>query len=253
MARVYLLPSLLGDAAPIDSIAPATLAVIRRLEYFVVETPKAARRYLKAAGVTLANPNLSVKVLNEHTREADIEPLLSPIQRGQDLGIMTDAGCPGIADPGARLVRLAHEHGIPVTPMVGPSAILLALMASGLEGQRFAFHGYLPVDAHAKGQAIKSLEAQSRRLQQTQIFIEAPYRNRRMFDALIAHCSPGTLLSIATDLTLPDEAIGTLSIERWRSAPAPNIERRPTVFLLLASANASDVSESRDFASRHRP
>lgn len=236
MATLYLIPSLLGDTAPIDTLPANTQAVLRRLEHFVVETPKRARAFLKAAGMTLADRPLHLQVLDEHTPPGRIAALLAPLHEGHDMGILTDTGCPGIADPGARLVAAAHEHGIAVVPLVGPSAVLLALMASGLDGQRFVFHGYLPIDKTARAQTIALLESQSRNRSQAQIAIEAPYRNLRLFEALLEACAADTRLCVATDLTLPTEFISTRTIAQWRAAAPPPIDKRPTMFLWQAGA-----------------
>jgi 16S rRNA (cytidine1402-2'-O)-methyltransferase len=230
---LYLIPSSLGDSAPIAALPEATLDTLRRLDHLVVETPKQARRFLKAAGISLVSRQISFSVLDEHTRESQLPELLAPAIRGSDIGVLTDAGCPGVADPGARLVDLAHRHGVPVAPLVGPSAILLALMGSGLNGQRFAFHGYVPIEATARSVALKALEQRSRVQDETQILIEAPYRNNRLLRAMLDACAAATQLCIATDLTLPSQSIATRTIDRWRST-AVDIDKRPTVFLLYA-------------------
>jgi 16S rRNA (cytidine1402-2'-O)-methyltransferase len=232
-ATLYLVPSVLGDAAPIESLPAATLAILQRLEYLVVETPKQARRFLRLAGVVLAGRSLHIEVLDEHTADVRLPALLAPALAGSDLGVVSDAGCPGVADPGAKLVRLAHAHGVRVVPLVGPSSILLALMASGLDGQRFVFHGYLPVDAARRDRTVRELELAAQRRQQTQIVIEAPYRNNRLLQALLAVCASGTQLCLAVDVTLPTEWIVTRTIAQWRK-DCPDIDRRPTVFLLGA-------------------
>jgi 16S rRNA (cytidine1402-2'-O)-methyltransferase len=230
-ATLYLVPSTLGDDAPIETLPAATLSVLRRVDHLVVETPKQARRFLQLAGIALAQRTLHIEVLDEHTPDARLADLLAPALAGMDLAILSDAGCPAIADPGSKLVRLAHAHGIRVAPLVGPSAIALALMASGLNGQRFAFHGYLPVEPGPRDDAVRALERCARRSGETQIVIEAPYRNNRLLQALVAVCAPDTLLCVATDLTTPTESIVTRTIAQWR-AGHPDIDRRPTVFLL---------------------
>jgi 16S rRNA (cytidine1402-2'-O)-methyltransferase len=171
----------------------------------------------------------------EPLKPQDIERLLAPVLAGNDLGLMSEAGCPGVADPGALLVRRAHELGIPVKPLVGPSSLLLALMASGLDGQRFAFHGYLPQREPERSKRIIELEKESRQKRQTQLFIETPYRNEALFSALLATCQPNTLLCVATDLTLASENTTTRRIADWKCRPASaDFARRPTVFLLLS-------------------
>jgi 16S rRNA (cytidine1402-2'-O)-methyltransferase len=206
---------------------------------------------LKLAGVALAGPAPHIEVLDEHTAESRLPALLAPALAGSDMGIVSDAGCPGVADPGAKLVRLAHAHAMRVVPLVGPSSILLALMASGLNGQRFAFHGYLPVEAARRAQSVRALELAAQRRQETQIMIEAPYRNNRLLQALLAVCASGTLLCLAVDVTLPSEWIVTRTIAQWRT-DCPDIDRRPTVFLLGAGTDddAARCAVSSSSASR---
>lgn len=251
-ATLYLIPSVLGDDASIHTLPAATLDVLRRLECLVVETPKQARRFLKLAGVALAGRALRIEVLDEHTDEARLPALLAPVLAGTDVGVVSDAGCPGVADPGARLVRLAHARAVPVVPLVGPSSILLALMASGLNGQRFAFHGYLPVEPARRDEAIRGLEKEAYRRQETQILIEAPYRNNRLLRALIAVCQPRTLLCVATDITLATESIVLKSIAQWR-IHAPDVDRRPTVFLLGAEPRAGESETAERTRVTRRP
>jgi len=231
---LYLIPVPLGPAAPAEALHPNVLATIRPLTHFVVEQAKSARAFLKAAGTDRPLQELALAELNEHTPQGEIERLLAPLRAGHDVGLLSEAGCPAIADPGADLVALAQRAGIRVVPLIGPSSLLLALMASGLNGQRFAFHGYLPAKEAERAKALRELEAESRQRQQTQLFIETPYRNRALFAAALQTCLPGTRLCLATDLTLPGESIRTRSIAQWKKETPPDIERRPTVFLLLA-------------------
>ena len=172
--------------------------------------------------------------MNEHTKDAALDRLLEPLRAGHDVGLLSEAGCPAIADPGANLVALAQKENIRVVPLIGPSSLLLALMASGLNGQRFAFQGYLPAKEAERSKALRELETESRKRVQTQLFIETPYRNRAMFDAILQACQPATRLTVATDLTLPSESVVTKTIAQWKKQTPPEIERRPTVFLLLA-------------------
>jgi len=230
---LYLIPSTLGADAPIGTLPEATLEVVRRLEVLVVETPKEARRFLKAAGVTLKDRRIELSVLDKDTPDTRLADLLAPARSGTDTGVLSDAGCPGVADPGARLVRLAHVHDIPVVPLVGPSSILLALMASGMNGQRFAFNGYLPIETSARDAALRALEARSAAQRETQILIETPYRNERLLRAILDICEASTRLCIATDLTLASQQVATRTIARWRGS-TPEIAKRPTVFLLQA-------------------
>ena len=233
---LYMIPCTLGDT-PAEQVLPQhVIAVARKLKHFVVEQPKSARQFLSALKPEQAIQSLHFATLNEHTAAKDLAELLAPLLAGHDVGIISEAGCPGIADPGADLVNLAHRHGIRVVPLVGPSSILLALMASGLNGQCFAFHGYLPIEETARNKAIAALEAESAKRKQTQMFIETPYRNEKLFGALLAHCRPHTLLCVATDITLPGEQIRTRPIEQWKSQPAPQLNKHPSLFLLLATS-----------------
>lgn len=233
MGTLYLIPCTLGDT-PAEQVLPQhVIALARKLQHFVVEQPKTARQFLSALKPDRPIQSLHFATLNEHTAANELSGLLAPLQAGHDVGIISEAGCPGIADPGADLISLAHRNGIRVVPLVGPSSILLALMASGLNGQCFTFHGYLPIAETERKMAITTLEAESIRRNQTQLFIETPYRNDRMFSALLAQCRPETLLCIATDITLPGEQIQTFSISQWKTQPAPQLNKRPSMFLLL--------------------
>jgi 16S rRNA (cytidine1402-2'-O)-methyltransferase len=231
---LYLLPTALGDT-PWDVYLPAeTQRTACRLTCYIAENAKTARAELKRIGHPTPLRDITIEQLAEKMTPGEIERLLGPLLANRDVGLVSEAGCPGVADPGALLVRRAHELGIPVRPLVGPSSLLLALMASGLEGQRFAFHGYLPAREPERSTRILELEKDSRRYGQTQIFIEAPYRNDALFQALLAACRTDSRLCVATDLTLPEEAVKTSSIADWRRMPAPTLDRRPTVFLLLS-------------------
>lgn len=231
---LYLIPVPLGPGAPQEVLHPTVLATLRPLRHFVVEQAKSARAFLKAAGTELALQELQLAELNEHTRPAELDQLLAPLRAGHDIGLLSEAGCPAVADPGADLVALAQRENIRVVPLIGPSSLLLALMASGLNGQRFAFQGYLPAKEAERAKTLRELEAESRKRQQTQLFIETPYRNRAMFDAILQACQGNTRLCVATDLSLPGESIRTRTIGDWKKQTPPDIERRPTVFLLLA-------------------
>jgi 16S rRNA (cytidine1402-2'-O)-methyltransferase len=227
---LYAIPTPLG-ASPAESLPVPALERIRALKDFVAENAKSARGFLSAAG---ARPReVSITELSEHTAVADVRALLQPLRDGRPLGLISEAGCPAIADPGALLVEAAHGEGFRVVPLVGPSSITLALMASGLEGQRFAFCGYLPRDAVERAKRIRELEARSRKEAETEICIETPYRNDALFSALVETCSPSTRLCVAADLTLQSESVTTRSIADWRRMPAA-IGKRPAIFLLLA-------------------
>jgi 16S rRNA (cytidine1402-2'-O)-methyltransferase len=226
---LYAIPAPLGGSAAAALPAPA-LAIVRTLHHFVVENAKSARAFLKDAG---NDPKeMQIRELNENSI---IRDLLIPANEGHSVGLLSEAGCPAIADPGAALVEAAHRSGIRVVPLVGPSSIVLALMASGLEGQRFAFCGYLPREADQRGKRIQELEARSRRGRETQIFIETPYRNDALLASLLAVLPEKTSLCVATDLTLATERIRTQSVARWRAARHV-IGKRPTVFLLLSGS-----------------
>jgi 16S rRNA (cytidine1402-2'-O)-methyltransferase len=231
---LYLIPVPLGPGKPAAVLPPPVLERVHSLAHFVVENAKSARAFLKAAGTALPLQELQLTELNEHTRATDIERLLEPLRAGHDLGLLSEAGCPAVADPGANLVSLAQSAGFRVVPMVGPSSLLLALMASGLNGQCFAFHGYLPARDPERVQSLRDLEGESRRRQQTQIFIETPYRNAAMFDGILKACQPSTRVTVATDLTLPGEIVRTRTVAEWKKEAPPDLERRPSVFLILA-------------------
>lgn len=230
---LYLIPCTLGDTLITQVLPQHVIDVARTLHYFVVEQPKSARQFLSALKLEQPIRSLHFSSLNQHTDPLTLPELLAPLKAGHDLGIISEAGCPGIADPGADLVALAHQQGIRIIPLVGPSSILLALMASGLNGQCFAFHGYLPIDEMERNKAITTLETESLKRNQTQLFIETPYRNERMLTALLAQCRPQTMLCVATDLTLPSEQIQTHTIKKWKTLDAQQLNKRPSLFLLL--------------------
>lgn len=245
---LYLLPNTLG---PADATSGATLshvipeevqAVTARLDYFIAENAKTTRAFLKIVAQvhSLARPLQEIRIseLNVNTPASALADLLQPLLDGQDAGLISEAGVPAVADPGANLVRLAHERNVRVRPLVGPSSLLLAVMAGGLDGQSFAFNGYLPTDAAQRQKRLRDLEDRSRRERQTQLFIETPYRNAALLEAMAATCQPGTLISVATDLTLATETIRTQSAARWKqdvnAGKLPDFHKKPTVFSLLA-------------------
>ena len=232
---LYLIPCTLGDT-PAESVLPqAVINIARTLQHFVVEHPKSARQFLAALRPEQPIQSLHFATLNEHTPAKDLYDLLDPLLQGHDVGIISEAGCPGIADPGAELVALAQHKHIRVVPLVGPSSILLALMASGMNGQCFSFHGYLPIDDATRKKTIVALETESAKRRQTQLFIETTYRNDKMFTALLQCCRPQTRLCIAADITLPGEYIQTRSIAQWKTQTAPALHKRPCLFLLLSA------------------
>lgn len=232
-ATLFLIPTPLGEAFGTASMSPAVRDRLHALRYFIVENAKSARAFLKQSGHPDPVNTLRIETLDS-TLSGELDALLDPVVLGSDAGVLSEAGAPAVADPGAALVRRAHQRGLRVVPLVGPSAVLLALMASGLEGQRFAFHGYLPVPEGELVARIHELEALSLNLAQTQIFIETPYRNDRLLKVLLAHARASTLLCVATRLTQADEQIRTYRIDRWRKEAA-EIGKRPSVFLMLAS------------------
>jgi 16S rRNA (cytidine1402-2'-O)-methyltransferase len=229
---LYLIPTPLGDTLLERVLPEATRRVAAGLATFIVEHPKSARAFLKQVGTTTPLQQLTLMELNEHTRSQELDALLAPLLAGQDVGLLSEAGCPAVADPGANLVRLAHRHGIRVQPLVGPSSILLALMGSGLVGQRFAFHGYLPAKPEERAKALRELEKRAEREDAVQVFIETPYRNRAMLESLLAACRSDTWLALAWDLTTETEGMFTRRLEEWRRQGLPEIDRRPCVFLL---------------------
>ena len=227
---LYLIPTGLGGDVP-GVVPERTREIVSQLGCFIAENPKSARAYLKALGHPQPLQSLRIETLDEHTPASRISELLAPVTEGVDCGLLSEAGAPTVADPGAALVLAAHQAGVRVVPLVGPSAVLLALMACGLNGQRFAFHGYLPVERAAREQRLRTLESRTEADDATQIFIEAPYRNDALFAAILSACRDDTWLGVATDLTLPTESVATKRIDEWRKV-APQIDRRPTVFLL---------------------
>jgi 16S rRNA (cytidine1402-2'-O)-methyltransferase len=223
---LYAIPTPLGGTAS-DALPAPALATVKTLRHFVVENAKSSRAFLKEAGLDLQA--LEIREIEKNP----LKDLLQPIRDGQLMGLLSEAGCPAIADPGAALIDAAHGEGIRVVPLVGPSSIVLALMASGLEGQRFAFCGYLPREADERKRRIRELEARSRKERETQIFVETPYRNDVLLAALLGTCHPQTMLCLASDLTLKTEEVRTKTVTGWR-ALRPAIGKRPTVFLMLS-------------------
>jgi len=243
---LYLLPNTLGIAHPdqplFDVIPVEVQKITASLDHFIAENAKTTRAYLKLinANFPLAKSlqEIQISELNVNTKESELAALLAPLLNGIDVGLISEAGVPAVADPGANLVRLAHQHTILVRPLVGPSSLLLAVMASGLNGQSFAFNGYLPTDPAQRGKRIQELEARSRKEKQTQLFIETPYRNAALLEALCNACQPATQLCVATDLTLHTETLQTRAVSEWSALIAkgkmPDFNKKPTVFLFLA-------------------
>jgi len=231
VGTLYVIPSLLGVVEPAAVLPRRTIDVARELTHFVVETPRFARQFLKSLGPTRPLQSIAMSELNEHTAADRIPECLEPALQGHDLGLRTDAGAPGVADPGALLVRAAHLAGVRVVPLVGPSAVLLALMASGMNGQAFAFHGYLPAKPGAREAALRALDRVAA-AGPTQLFIETPYRNDALVASVLATCRPGLRFCAAVDLTLPSERIVCRTIGQWRAAPPLSLAKRPAIFLL---------------------
>jgi 16S rRNA (cytidine1402-2'-O)-methyltransferase len=231
LGTLYLIPSLLDDEGHTDVIPDATVRVITSLSYFFVETEKAARRFLRRFSTSAPIRELTIRSVSS-VDARDAGALLEPLLQGVDAGLLSDAGCPCVADPGSAIVRAAHERGIRVVPLIGPSSLLLALMASGLNGQQFTFHGYLPPEDEGRRAALQRIEQVSHTTHYTQLFIETPYRSQKMFADALKVCHPDTLFCVATNLSTPSELVRTKRIAAWRDAPdGPG--KSPTIFLLL--------------------
>lgn len=230
---LYLIPTPLGSGGDEQQVPDRVRQIVRTLDGVMAESRKSAMAFIRrVCGRDQAPP--VIRMLNEHTQPAELPDLLAPVARGQRWGIVSDAGSPAVADPGADLVRMAHQQGIRVSPQAGPSAILLALMASGLNGQRFAFHGYLPKDGSARRRRLKELEADSKTHDRTEIWMETPYRNSAMIEDMLDVMSDRTILCIAADLTHPTEEILTKTVQEWRAGPRRDLKNRPAIFLIGA-------------------
>lgn len=229
-----MIPCPIAEHESVWEVLPSdNLKVMNSLDYFIVENVRSARRFLSKAGIERKIDELEFVELNEHTTsQRDIERMLRPVLEGRSAGVISEAGVPGVADPGADIVALAHRHGVRIVPLVGPSSILMVMMASGQNGQSFAFNGYLPIKEPERTRAIKSLERRAMEERQAQIFIEAPYRNTKLFDTLCRTLSPKVRLTVAADITSQNELISTRSVEEWRGCGVPEIEKRPTIFVL---------------------
>jgi 16S rRNA (cytidine1402-2'-O)-methyltransferase len=229
---LYLIPVPLGEDGDLNAVLPEQARQLAAsLHTFVVEHPKSARQFLKKTGTAVPLQEIRMSTLDEHTRPDELEGMLRPLLAGEDIGLLSEAGCPAVADPGANLVRLAHTRNIRVVPLVGPSSILLALMASGLNGQSFAFLGYLPAERTERIKKIAEIDQSSQRLDQAQIFIETPYRNNQLLQDLLDTCHPETELCVAADLTLPSESVITRRMSEWKGK-LPDCNKRPAIFLL---------------------
>ena len=231
---LYMIPCPISDSTEVFDVLPeANRRIMDSLDYFIVENVRSARRFLSKARVSRRIEDLEFVELNEHTiAGAAVEAMVKPIEAGRSAGVISEAGVPGVADPGALVVEACHKRGIKVVPLVGPSSILLAMMASGLNGQSFAFVGYLPVKPPERANALKSLERRAHIEQQSQIFIEAPYRNVKLAEQILAVCGADTRLTIACDITSPEQIIVTRSVAQWRKCGLPDIAKRPTIFII---------------------
>lgn len=230
--KLYLIPVPLGDTAETADVLPVKVnRVINTIDEYIVENEKSARQYLKKVGLQKPLQEIILHPLNQHTEPQEISGYLNSIFEGKNIGVLSEAGCPGVADPGAEAVRLAHEKDITVVPLVGPSSILLSLMASGFNGQSFAFNGYLPKERAERIKKIKELERLAVQRNQTQLFIETPYRNMHLLEDLLANCDKQTKLCIACDISLPTEFIKTHSVSDWKNK-LPDLNKRPAIFLL---------------------
>ena len=236
LGKLYLIPITLSNpgettVVPEDVLPQTIKRTIDFIDYYIVENEKTARKFIKSIHPEKKQPDLKISVLNKHTEIAEHNDFIQPLLRGKSIGLMSESGCPGVADPGAVIVKLAHEKGIQVVPLVGPSSILLALMASGMNGQSFAFNGYLPIDKNDKKQALKSFERLSQEKNQSQLFIETPYRNNKLMEDLLQILQPNTYLCVACDITLPTEFIKTKTVNQWKKEKA-DLHNRPCIFII---------------------
>jgi len=230
IGKLFLIPSFLGTDNPNEVFPAYNYEMVRNMKHFIVEDERTARRFLKKLVPEIIINDLNFSLLNEHTKPEEIINFLNPC-KDENMGLISDAGVPCVADPGAIIVQMAHQKGIEVIPLIGPSSILLALMGSGLNGQSFAFNGYLPVQKNERTKAIKHLEKRSLTENQSQIFIEAPYRNNQLLEDIYQTCEPETLICIACDLTLPSQFLKTDSVKSWK-IKKPNFHKRPAIFVL---------------------
>ncbi|MBA5791259.1 SAM-dependent methyltransferase [Flavobacterium sp. xlx-214] len=232
LGTLYLIPVMLGDESPATDVLPATVArAVSLLDDYVVENSKVARKFIKAIYPEKVQSTLNLFELNKHTDAKELKTFIQPLLDGKNMGLMSDAGCPGVADPGAVIVAMAHEKGIKVVPLVGPSSILLSLMGSGMNGQSFTFNGYLPIDKGEKKTMLKNLEKWSFERDQSQIFIETPYRNNQLIEEMVQILQPSTLICVACDLTLPTEVMLTKPVSFWKKHKI-DLHKRPCIFII---------------------
>lgn len=231
LGKLYLIPTTLGEMNPEDVMPQTIKRSIDFIDDYIVENDKTARKFIKSIAPDKKQAELRLSLLNKHTEVADYQNMIQPLLEGRSIGLMSEAGCPGVADPGAVIVKLAHEKGIQVVPLVGPSSILLAIMASGMNGQSFTFNGYLPIDAIEKKSTLKQLERISFDKNQSQLFIETPYRNNKIFEDMLATLQPNTHICVACDITLPTEFIKTLTVNDWKKNKV-DLHKRPCIFII---------------------
>jgi 16S rRNA (cytidine1402-2'-O)-methyltransferase len=231
IGKLYLIPATLGECDPMDVLPQTIKRAIDFIDDFIVENEKTARKCIKGIHPEKVQSSLRLSILNKHTEVSEYNKMIQPCLDGKNVGLMSEAGCPAIADPGAVIVKIAHEKGIQVVPLVGPSSILLALMSSGMNGQSFTFNGYLPIEKGEKKAALKNLEKLSQDKNQSQIFIETPYRNNKLLEDILQSLQPNTHLCIAADITLPTEYIKTLRVQDWKKTKI-DLHNRPTIFIL---------------------
>ncbi len=229
--KLYLIPTTLGDNAPLEVLPISVKKIIELVDYYIVENEKTARRFIKKISSGKSQPNLKINLINKYTEQSELPSFLSPCLEGKSVGLMSEAGCPGIADPGADIVKIAHEMDIKVVPLVGPSSILMALMSSGMNGQNFAFNGYLPIDKNDRKSVLRDLERHSFERNQSQLFIETPYRNNKLLEDAFVSLHPNTRLCIACDISLPTEFIKTKMVREWKKNSV-DLHKRPTLFII---------------------
>lgn len=229
--KLYLIPTTLGDTAPLEVLPISVKKVIELVDDYIVENEKTARHFIKKISSGKSQPSLKINLLNKFTQESELPSFLNACEEGKPVGLLSEAGCPGIADPGADIVKIAHKQNIQVVPLVGPSSILLAMMASGMNGQNFAFNGYLPIDKSERRKALKDLEKGSFNKNSSQIFIETPYRNNKMLEEICLALSPDTNICVACDITLPSEYIKTQTVKEWKHTKV-DLHKRPTIFII---------------------
>ena len=229
--KLYLIPTRLGDNAPLEALPISIKRIIENVDYYIVENEKTARRFIKKISSGKSQTSLKINILNKFTEETELPDYLNPCLDGKNVGLLSEAGCPAIADPGAEIVKIAHQKEIQVVPLVGPSSILLALMSSGMNGQSFSFNGYLPIEKSERKSALKQLERLSFEKKQTQIFIETPYRNNKMLEDICASLNVHTRVCVACDITLPTEYIKTQTVKGWKHTTV-DLHKRPSIFII---------------------